>query len=352
MLFPVNFRKTTYLLLGYLLLIGCQKVQKMPVNRAFYYWKSNFQLSTPEKKLLLDTLHISKLYIKYFDVIWNEAEQKAVPVADLNYKTAPIELASIEFIPTVFIRNDVFLNVTDTVQLDSLASRVLRKIDQKNNTNGLKTPAEIQLDCDWSLKTKQAYFYFLQKLQAKNAAIFYSATIRLHQLKYPKQTGVPPVQKGMLMVYNMSDVAKAATKNSILDLKITKTYVANAKNYAIPLDVALPIFQWSALFRGQKLVGLFNNYTERNCRDTPFLHPTTGNWWQVSKDTVIATTYWRRGDRLRVEGGTIEEIRGIHPLIEPFLKANKSTVVSLFYCDSLLFSHHTSENLENIFDDY
>jgi hypothetical protein len=297
-------------------------------------------------------LKITKLYIKYFDVVWNVSENRAIPVANLVYKTSPKNLAKIDVVPTVFIRNDVFIHTTDSLELDSLAQRVFTKIAAKNEQNNIAMPREIQLDCDWSAKTKQAYFCFLRRLKAQSMATCFSATIRLHQAKYPQQTGVPPVSRGMLMLYNMTDVSKASTKNSILDLSATKQYIKASSKYALPLDIALPAFRWSALFRGEKLIGLLNNYTEQRCQKAPFLHHLTENWWQCNKDTVIAEVYWRRGDRLRVEGGATEDIRALQPLVEGLRSHDKQFAVALFHCDSLLHQYYTARNLNIIFEDY
>ncbi len=305
-----------------------------------------------------------KIYAKYFDVVWNENENRAMPVAVIDMKDSVFlqkNQGKISLIPTVFIKNQVFLNQSnknnlnniDTLGLDSLAMRVYKKILAKNQVCNLPVPSEIQIDCDWSKKTKTAYFYFLQQLKKQGAnQLKLSATIRLHQVKYPQQTGVPPVERGMLMVYNMADVTQLRTKNSILDLDITKEYISAKAKYSLPLDVALPVFRWAAMFRGEKMLGLLNNYTEKTCKNKPFLQPLRDNWWQCTQDTVIANNYWRRGDRLRIEGGTSDEIRSIAPLVENLRSRDPQFTVTLFHCDSILYQYYNAENLERIYGDY
>jgi hypothetical protein len=339
-----------------LLTTACRK-KNTPAARTFYYWKSVFSLTENDKRVLFDTLHVTKLYVKYFDVVWNTVENKALPIANLEFQTAAATLPISKLVPTVFIRNEVFSNMVDSVQLDSLARRVYRKIALKNEQNKLPLPVEIQIDCDWSAKTKDVYFCFLKKLKQQNRSIRLSATIRLHQVKYPQQTGVPPVECGMLMVYNMSDVTKVSTKNSILDLEIAKQYISPNSRYPLPLDIALPVFRWAALFRGNKLIGLLNNYTDETCAKTTYLHrlylnDLKQNWWQCSKDTVIANTYWRRGDRLRIEGGSVEEVRAIEKMVGSLCRRDSSFSVALFHCDSLLYQYYRTNNLQQIYDDY
>ncbi len=346
-----HFFISVSLLILSLSITACGK-KTTPSTRAFYYWKSTFSLTENDKRILFDTLNVTKLYVKYFDVVWNTVENKALPVANLDFQTPPASLPINNLVPTVFIRNEVFSNTVDSLQLDSLAQRVYRKISLKNQQNHLPSPTEIQIDCDWSAKTKDSYFCFLKKLKQQNSSLHLSATIRLHQVKYPKQTGVPPVERGMLMVYNMSDVTNVGTRNSILDLAITKQYITENSRYQLPLDLALPAFRWAALFRGEKLIGLLNNYTDETCAKTPFLHHLKQNWWQCTKDTMIATTYWRRGDRLRLEGGSTQEIREIQNIVGNLQSHDNSFSVSLFHCDSLLYQYYRTDNLQQIYEDY
>lgn len=53
-----------------------------------------------------------------------------------------------------------------------------------NEANDIENVKEIQIDCDWTASTQEAYFEFLHYLKekAKDKQIQLSATIRLHQL--------------------------------------------------------------------------------------------------------------------------------------------------------------------------
>jgi hypothetical protein len=67
---------------------------------------------------------------------------------------------------------------------DSLAQKILKRILQMDETNDVYGVKEIQIDCDWTLKTEKKYFDFLAQLRqlAKEKGLSISATIRLHQL--------------------------------------------------------------------------------------------------------------------------------------------------------------------------
>ena len=73
-----------------------------------------------------------------------------------------------------------------------------------NEANDIENVKEIQIDCDWTASTQEAYFEFLHYLKekAKDKQIQLSATIRLHQLSMTP----PPVDRGILMMYNTGDV--------------------------------------------------------------------------------------------------------------------------------------------------
>ncbi len=93
-------------------------------------------------------------------------------------------------------------------------SRLMLWINQINKSVSIKCRA-LQIDCDWTTKTAPKYFYFLQQIREKLDAhedggtfaslAMLSATIRLHQVKYPEKSGMPPVDKGVLMFYNMGE---------------------------------------------------------------------------------------------------------------------------------------------------
>ncbi|MGG2305049.1 hypothetical protein ACE4Z6_26875, partial [Salmonella enterica] len=93
-----------------------------------------------------------------------------------------------------------------------------------------------QIDCDWTLGTKEKYFSLLKRIKER-MALPLSCTIRLHQVKYQAKTGVPPVDRGMLMYYNMGHVEGATETNSIYDPANADKYVSYVKDYPLPLDV-------------------------------------------------------------------------------------------------------------------
>ncbi|MBR6714185.1 MAG: hypothetical protein IKI80_02460, partial [Bacteroidaceae bacterium] len=114
--------------------------------------------------------------------------------------------------------------------------------------NGLGTAQMIQMDYDWVGSDEAAYFSFLSDLRdiLHRQGRKLSATIRLHQLS----KAVPPVDEGVLMVYNVGNFRDESERNSILTAEAVAPYMPRLKDYDLPLCAALPIYGWDLLFHG------------------------------------------------------------------------------------------------------
>ena len=141
------------------------------------------------------------------------------------------------------------------------SNNIYKKIVAKLNLFETHTTKEIQLDCDWTKTTREKYFNLIEQMKQLTEInkIEITTTIRLHQVKFFNKTGVPPIKRGMLMFYNMSDVSDNRTRNSIYDEGLAKKYLINFDKYPLDLDVVLPAFSWSCWFRNGKLKNLINN---------------------------------------------------------------------------------------------
>src|SRR5690606_29912490 len=134
----------------------------------------------------------------------------AIPVAPVVFNQ---NVEAYEVVPVVYIKNEVFLQ---NGAADSLAVKVYNYIQQINESSNVSAD-EIQFDCDWSLKSKHNYFQFLEECTKLHPKL--SATIRLHQIEYPDQTGIAYVDKGVLRYYDMG-VISSGDNNSIYDRSV------------------------------------------------------------------------------------------------------------------------------------
>ena len=278
-----------FILFTCLLIVACSTKEHPPI--AFYYWKQTCSLDKGQNKLLRD-LKSEKIYVKYFDVVLENNERHAKPIALIDVKTVPTQ----EIIPCVFIQNNVFKCVDNQQGLAVKVSELIHRISKRNSIN----VNEIQLDCDWSNITQPYYFQFLKELKILNPTLLISSTIRLHQLKYPTKTGVPPVEKGVLMCYNMDDIDQFETQNSIISTQVLAKYVNENTTYDLPLDLALPIYQWGLVFRLGRLSLIVNDISVHDLSNLNF-KKVTKNIYQVLNNHYLKGNYLCNGDLIRME---------------------------------------------------
>lgn len=314
-----------------LLFYACQPSEPPTAKPAFYHWQTQLKLSAVEKNYL-DSLAAKKLYVKFFDV------DQHVPSAALIW--TPADVAGIDIIPTVFITNRTLLDISD-VALKELANNIASKIMTLSKGYNF---AELQFDCDWTNRTQQAYFELLRLLKMEFPNTIFSSTIRLHQVKYFETTGVPPVDKGMLMCYNVGEVANWATENSILDLEVLPTYLQNFDRYPLHLDIALPLFQWGVVFRSNKLFKLINQLSIDDLQDKTRFQPINSTRFQVLQSTYLQGHYLYEGDQIRLEKVSIEDLKAAKALLEAQLTSSEF-ILSFYHLDERVLQQYSAKEL-------
>lgn len=279
------------LFLAFLLLNTACADKKHPVN--FYYWKSKVSIEETEKKYF-NELESNKLYIRFFDI---DTDGTSInPKAKISLFDPTILDA--EYIPVIYITNRTFFEMSDN-ENERLASKVYNLIDQICTKNSISQIHEIQIDCDWTQKTKDTYFAFLKnikKISDKNI----SCTIRLHQIKYKESTGVPPVDKGYLMCYATSDPTNSDEKNSILDIPLLKDYTATINSFPLKFDIALPLYSWGIITNHLGQIKLINNVSQDSL-NTSFFKKIDNNLYEVQDDFFFQGIYVNKGFRLKIE---------------------------------------------------
>ena len=287
---------------------GCTPEKAGPVRHAFYHWQTTLDL-TGKELTYLDSLEVSRLYVRFFDVDWDEDRQTVVPLAVVQLDTAA--LRDFEIVPAVFVTTRSMRRLAPE-GIDTLAARIFQKITDLAGAQPLR---EVQLDCDWTAETREAYFRLLTALrQRMGPGRVLSTTVRLHQLRYPDRTGIPPADRGMLMCYNTGDLEEWEAGNSILTVGAVEPYLHKAPSYPLPLDLALPVFRWGVLFRDGQLVRLLNELGPEHLTDTSRFVKLGANRFQVSKSTYLDGYYLYRGDRIRTEAvdeATLVETAGL-----------------------------------------
>jgi hypothetical protein len=310
------------------------------VTRAFYYWKSSFQLSDYERKTL-DTSGINKLYIKAFDVDWNFATNKPILKAPIVFQdTVPTNLA---FVPVIFITNQTLKKIPDTYLNDftDFIQTQLKNIWQD------RPYAEIQFDCDWTISTRAKYFKFLDLYRKYSHDKTLSATIRLHQIKFAHKTGIPPIDRGMLMFYNMSDWKKPQIKNSIYDLDAASQYTATLSKYPLALDIVFPLFRWAIFYRGNRFMTVINKLDSKTLNQQKFLKKEANKYY-VQEDVHAFGISLRKGDMIRAEEVNYEELLKGSKALSRQISTQKLTF-AFYYLDPTIVSKYSHEQIHKIF---
>lgn len=252
-----------------------------------------------EKSTLQDN-QVKKLYIRYFDIDWNAKLQKAFPQSPIRFEESPKDFT---IVPVIYIKNKVLL--AENINVLDLAQKTNNFIQQINAKNNISCK-EIQIDCDWTLASRDNYLKFIndfKKISGKKL----SATIRLHQIKYYTKTKIPNVDKGVLMYYNMGEITPDSL-NSIYDRNIANRYLATLKKYPLPINIALPIYSWAVHVQDGKVIGLKNKIDVRGFeRDTNF-NLFKQNWFKVKNSNYKNGTFYKKGDWLKLEGITENDL--------------------------------------------
>ena len=231
------------------LTLSCSKPKPMPTTmRSVYYWSTTLNMDSV-KTAFMRNYDISRMYIRYFDVVADQSG-RAVPNATLKFATDVPQ--GIDIVPTVFVMPECLRQ-----DRSRLASLIVKRVVQMNETNDVYNVKEIQIDCDWTQSTRQLYAEFMQAMmrECHSRNLKLSSTIRLHQLA---QTP-PPADRGVLMMYNTGDATDIRCHKPILDMHDAAPYLPRLNDYKLKLSTAYPIFTWRILFRGGRFVGFIHN---------------------------------------------------------------------------------------------
>lgn len=322
----------------------CQQAKDIKkVERSFYYWKTVYSLNQEEKNLL-DSLQVGKLFIRYFDVDWDETTKQPIPKAPITFENIP----EYKIVPVIFVTNKTMLNIQQK-DLPQLAKNIIFRIESLH-TEQWPDFEEVQIDCDWSEKSRNNYFGLLLELKKiMGVSKVISATIRLHQVKFSKRTGVPPVDKGVLMVYNMAALNDVNTFNSIFDADIINQYIDNLGDYPLNLDLAFSIYNQNVLFRAGQYIGVWRdkNIFDPKMASGHFEH-LAKNQYKCLKDTFIHNISVKKEDIIRVEKSDTEETKNVYRTMQNQLKRDTFTLI-LFDINSIHLKNKSIEEIKSIF---
>ncbi|WP_433810368.1 hypothetical protein [Flavobacterium johnsoniae] len=374
--------KNVFFVLLFVVLSSGNREKDHKVIRSFCYWKTNLYFQE-EDDSLVNKLDVKHMYVRFFDVDYNPYSKEPLPVAtiwDISFNKSNPEIT-----PSIFITNEVVLK-SDTKQLDSLAVRMAKRIEQiGKKMNDLKASIaasnivypenyyeqknykplnydsvksiesaklkvgfkEILIDCDWTEKSQKNYFYLLKQIKSQLPSSKIAATIRLWQYKYASKAGIPPVDKGLLMCYNITKPDDLQTKNSIATSEELAQYITHG-NYKLKLDIALPLYSWAVAFRGNQFKGILSDY-DQLIKDTSKVKKTSDTQYVLQDDVLVGQTYLRNGDEIRIEKISDSELDKMISIIKNKIQIDNQTKVTFFSFDKKYINDYGTENISNYY---
>lgn len=327
--------------------MACSTPVQKPLMPAFYCWETVFKPDTASVALL-DSMGCNTLYIKILDIGKNSSSGIIEPYARLELRDSSL-WHSRQVIPCVFITNEVF-DAISSEKNEWLAGKIA------SVARDFAPFQEFQVDCDWTASTRQSYFLFLKKLRKQLPEhTVLSATIRLHQYKFPQKTGVPPVDRGMLMCYNTGDVDEESERNSIFHPEDSRKYLEGApKQYAVPLDLALPLFSWAQVFREGELwkiipgpLPLEEMRSGGKYREHSSMEPFPAQLWEVQEGTFLGGHYLRPGDRLRVSAIPEKRLMELARITRQLVLAEDARL-AFFHLGIAIKEHFSAQQLDQV----
>ncbi|MBQ7691233.1 MAG: hypothetical protein IJT30_08625 [Muribaculaceae bacterium] len=307
-----------------------------------YYWRTTLRLDSTERDFLLRH-HVTKMYTRFFDVVLRDSTPN--PNATLQFlDTVP---AGVEVIPVVFILENCLRH-----DLNDYARLLVDRVVQMCETNDLPAPRELQIDCDWTRHSQDDYFRFLGLVRSAAADhhLRLSATIRLHQLSMPP----PPVDYGVLMVYNTGDATRTNGHNPILDYRDVQPYLRHVGSYSLPLCAAYPTYDWQLLFGHDGFKALLHH---ENLADSTLYHPLPGGreWLVVASrdlpelsDDASTATWVTVGDTVRRWHVAPAEILRVSRALQEQRPGINAQVIT-YALDTRNINHYTITDYEAIY---
>ncbi len=280
-------------ILLFLILMMTSCTQENNKQYSFYYWRTHLSLDVVEKTALQKATS-PYIYTRFFDI--EKVNGKFQPVAVITRNQTFV--TNKEIVPVVFIKNDVFYNITSD-EINFLVENVSSLIKKKQSEFGFKISNQIQIDCDWTAGTNKEYFEFLKRLKDFSGKQL-SCTLRLHQVKNSKLSGIPPVEKVFLMCYATSSPLENSDRNSILDLPTLKNYLKNVDLYPLSMDIALPIYSWGILTNHVGKHKLINALSVQDL-ENPNFRKISETEVEIMKDGFYFGNFLTKGFSLKVE---------------------------------------------------
>lgn len=312
---------------------------------AIYHWKTTFD-PTEEEWNFLKANDIQRMYVRFFDV----DDSPAKPIATTVFKQNLPQ--DIEIIPTTFITLEPFwyywiLDSARECRNHDLANKIVTRLLKMAQVQNIVVK-EVQFDCDWTASTEDDFFQTctFARDTLHQLGIDLSVTIRLHQLGMLKNI---PADRGVLMLYNTSNLKDYNVENSILSYSTVKQYLSRVpETHTLDLDFAYPTYSWGIWFDEVKdFKGILRKVDISN---TKLYQPIGDNYYKVLKNHQIDSRTVQAGQYIRWENSEYNQVMKVKNAVEayPALKGEHYSVI-LYHLDDNNLSKFSTHEIESIF---
>lgn len=314
------------------------------VQPAFYYWNDQWELSRPSLHYL-DTLGNEQIYLRFFDVEWDAKRNRALPIRTVNLSgNIPIGL---EIVPVVYLSENVLEEINGE-QVNQLAGLIHERILRICDTLPLKT---VQIDCNWRPETQKVYFEFLNhlgnKLGLRGPAL--NCAIYPHHITGKDSLGVPPVDRGMFMLFDIDDLAMISAQNTICSEELLRPAVLATSEYPLSLDISLPIFNWGLVVRNQEPIALMRHLHLSQLEDRERFEVVNAYFYKVLADTYLDGVFLYANDLIRVEALSPDELKATLKPLAPYLRRD-TLQVGFYHFDLNVLNEYPVPEIEDLLE--
>jgi len=151
------------------------------------------------------------------------------------------------------------------------------------------------------------------------------------------------------MCYNMGNLKLAGDNNSILDVNVAEKYLNNLQDYPLPLDVALPLFNWCLLYDNEnRFTGILRDVQESDLNKNKVFAALQKNIYAVNKDTLWKGYNLVKNETLRYESCSETDLYKLADFVASKMNGISFSLV-FYHCDSAVLSKHNNYELEKIY---
>lgn len=315
-----------------------------------YYWKTVLEFDTADYEFM-SRHKVDRIYLRMFDVTSESNNagmfNAVVPNASVrileDYCETTEFLSEKRIVPVVYVTVEA-LKATKGEE-GTLARLIVERVRRMCSYNEFANVEGLQLDCDWTTSTEQLFFALCDSTRSQIAqrslSWSLSSTIRLHQLSRQ----APPVDYGVLMVYNTGNFSDPNARNSIIDIDDVEPYLSRLDDYPLHLDVAYPTYSWQLLFRQGRFIGLLNGV---NVADTAHFVSAGTNCHRAICDVIYNNKVIRKGDVIRTEASTFEDVCIVKDAVERHLGRRRHSNI-LYHLDQQNLSKYSTDEIEELY---